>query len=258
MKKINKKYFVAVGVIFFCLLIILFVYTFGDNKNDFDKQSTISEITETILNSSDEEELGNSNTVQVTHVSSKYARAESESGTNFYLINVENNWKSVFVSSDPVFCERAEKFGFPIDFIDDCVLEYPDAIELSDYSEEGNDDESTVIISNISENQDPFCDCLILEDDGTEIDFDYEGNIPGDPGDTVVIVVEDGEIVEVVDVIDDDIDEDDEDDEEDEDDEDDGPIIYINSDPETAPPDEKLFFLDIDQSDREIQLITDL
>lgn len=254
MRPLNKKVLSIVATLILFLIFGLF-FSLNSNKTSFfDREAVVVEVKEQILNSFDGENLS-IDQIQITHLSSKYARAEnSQSGNDLFLINNNDSWQIVFNTAEPVFCERAERFGFPAGFIQDCVLEFSEAIDLSEYEDTEEEGDQAQIIANLADVQDPFCDCLIFEDeDGEEVFFNYEGGPDINPGDTVVIVVEDDEIIEIIEVINDDV-QDYEDDEGSEN----TPIIYINDDPEVAPKDDNLIFLDIDRSAGEIQLITDL
>jgi hypothetical protein len=246
----NKKTISIIlsGLILFLLVLI---FSFGNDKKII--SDPISDIREVILNNSNSENNSELANIQITHVNDNYARAQSDL-VNFFLIKNEVGWK-IIISGEFFFCEKLEKFGFPAGFISDCVLQYPEAINIAQYQAGDYDpnSESQIIIANISNSQDPFCDCLTVESGGESYTFDYDGENEYEPGDTIVISVVEDNIVEIVEVIDEDDGDDNNNNEDDESEE--IPDVYLNPDPETSQS--NLFFLDIDNSQREIQIISD-
>jgi hypothetical protein len=212
----------------------------------------VPEIKQSILSSDKNQDLSLADeNIAVTHIGGAYARASLiDTDTNFYLIKINNTWSNVITSDGPIYCEKAERLGFPINLVDDCVLQYPDSVTLNEYINDSNYD-ATIIVT-VSENQDPFCDCLTVEDDGGEFTFVYSGDTEYlVPGDIIVIDVTDNEIVEIID------DESNNNSNEDND-SNSGGNTYINPNPETISGENlDLYFIDIDHSQKAIQFRND-
>jgi hypothetical protein len=211
------------------------------------KNAAIDSIKDTNSNISEE-------SIIITHMSSRYARADLiNTEISFYLVKTTDGWNSVIVSDEPVYCERVQSIGFPSNFVDDCVLQFPRAISVDDYvnlDDSSADDEFT-IIANITDSQDPFCDCLTVESGGETITLSYPDNTDiFETGETVVLTLEDGEITEVVSI---------DDEESDSNDDNNNYNVYVSPDPETSDLNDQtnLIFRDVDNSLKPIQIITD-
>jgi hypothetical protein len=251
--KLNKKLQIAIVCLVSIPVLGFFFMNVDDTEQKTSPDQVIKNIKTRILSDIEESNDLTYESIRITHLSSKYARARiEERSLDLFLVYINNDWKSAFVTDEPVFCEKAVKIGFPANFIEDCVLEYPGTIDLSEYLNNDNQEVSQVIVD-LASSQDPFCDCLIAIIDDEELSIPYAGDTSDlDSGDTVVIEIENGEVQDIIDVIDENLN--------DSDDGDDSSskTIYINPDPEISQEGINLYFLDIDMSGQEIQLITDL
>jgi len=240
------------------IVLVLILIIFFINREDVNIiLDPAPEIKKSIIDSDKNSDIVLSNeNIVITHIGGSYARANLvDTDTNFYLVKVNDSWSNVITSKEPIYCERAERLGFPINFVDDCILQFPDSITLQEHVENPDSIEATIVVT-VSNNQDPFCDCLTVEDDDKEFTFAYSGNTDNfTPGEVVVIDVIQNEIIEI---IDDDINIDNENGGSNEEEPNSGSGIYINPNPETTRRENlELNFIDIDHSQRAIQLRND-
>lgn len=193
----------------------------------------------------------------LTHSSNTYARAVVE-GRDVFLTKLSSEWQVVVSTTDPVFCERMERLGFPNNFISDCVLEYSNSVSDTELVEKINNNEieegdSYTIIINIPNIQEEDCNCLSFEVDDEVVSIAYDDELTSedvlgvDVGDTVAIEVEtdDGEVVisSIEEVDDEEIDID---------------FDYLDNEPDESPlsyDDYLKGLIDIDNSDIDVQII---
>lgn len=114
-----------------------------------------------------------------------------------FAVNITGEWR--VVKTDDIYsCERMVKLGFPGDLIDDCTLEYPDAITVADAIDTltNSTDKSlpVQILGTVIIPKELACDCVYIESGGEQIEVSL-GNSTGQnnpysnlsDGDTVAI-----------------------------------------------------------------------
>jgi len=214
--------------------------------------------------------------VLLTHSTVKYARGEKtdlETGKKspvFYMLS-GGKWQEIILEDGIISCEKMDRFGFPSSFISDCILLYPKAKTVAEVVNDistGGGSGEVDIIGQIDFGSDPSCStCFNISSGGSDLDLDLNldlGNSDGyTPGDNVIIttIVDDGNLI-VVDIIN--IDNNNNDDNNDDsnalDDKDLREEIYYDITdlpPGVLTEDYYKWLYDIDNSDIDVQIISD-
>lgn len=132
----------------------------------------------------------NLNEVEVTHQDFNYARAnfkypDGNSGIVF-LVKTPEEWKVVeMTQGDDFFCEKMDKFGFPLGFIGDCSLEFPQALSVSKMIKKIQNDlvtrpkdlsEKVKIIGLINFDKSPNDNSFSVVSGGESVEVSYDPN----------------------------------------------------------------------------------
>lgn len=236
-------------------------YFLNANKTKIDN---MAEIEKSILNSDKINDETKDGEIEVTHLSRTHARARV-GDLEVFLVNINPDWRIVSDSSTPIYCEKMQAIGFPANFVLDCILKNPETVSSEIARKKLLDKESGSmdVVAIVSYNQDPACDCINLDIGGEHFTFGYPDSFPIsgleniNEGDSILVNVGVGDNEELVI---NDIDEvlpsskesanrydsgDDSDDD-------------LSDEPDSTPYQRPtLHFLDIDNSNAEIQLIGD-
>lgn len=132
------------------------------------------------------EQISNQSIVEnfkLTNISNSHARGEIIIDgilQNFYFILIGKDWKIVETNSNSIFCEKAEKMGFPTNMVSDCLYQAPNSETPSSLKNKTfNDfesDKTIQVIGDFNIGSDPFSGSFqVADNNGDIVDINFGG-----------------------------------------------------------------------------------